>query len=190
MDKKINWVTFCKRTCDPKLAYIERLLTEAGISHKRDGQSMHGHIVLVPAEQEPEAWAILDRKARKDLGLPVRHGLTLDDIPDDHRAFHLDGFNPTRYEDCEAWWTDKPTDWIRPCVVFEVRGHIPDLTVALGILPTLEEAERVGREWMQEYGFDVVETYKGCGECAECLDAYEDPNDYAGMGWVRHDGRP
>lgn len=151
---------------------------------------MHGPIVMVPAEQEPHAWVILDRNARRSLGLPVRPNLSLEDVPDDHRVFYRSGFDPATFEDCAAWWIDKPSDWVRPCVVFEVCGHLPGLTVALWAFPTHEEAESVGKAWMQECGFDVIETYEGCGECEACLEACEDPNDHARLGWIGHNGRP
>ena len=113
---KIKWVQFTKRTEDPKLAYIERLLTKEGISHKREGQSFHGPIVLVPEDQLGAAEEILMLMARKVLLLPVHHGVTLDDVPDDHRCFYADGKTPgAMFEECEAHWLYKPSDWIMPC---------------------------------------------------------------------------
>lgn len=78
---------FTKRTEDPKLAYIESLLDAEAIPHKREGASFHAPILMVAAHRITEANAILARKARKELGLPVRYGVTLDDVPDDHRCF-------------------------------------------------------------------------------------------------------
>jgi hypothetical protein len=64
----MKWERFTKRTEDPKLAWLERQLTEAGIQHRRNGASFHAPILEVQADKIDEAWAILT---------PV------DDIPDD-----------------------------------------------------------------------------------------------------------
>jgi hypothetical protein len=61
------WVLFTKRTEDPKLAWLERRLAEAGIPSRRDGYSFHAPILKVPEQCLDKAWAILE---------PV------DDIPD------------------------------------------------------------------------------------------------------------
>ena len=83
----MNWETLCKRTEDPKLRYIEALLTSRGIPNRRNGDSWHAPILEVPTARFKDAWAILGLQARRDLDLPVRYGVTLDDVPDDHRAF-------------------------------------------------------------------------------------------------------
>lgn len=75
MKTKIKWVLFTKRTEDPKLAWLERRLDEAGIPHKRDGYSWHAPIMRVPEEFEDAAWEILT---------PV------DDIEDDDPQFQED----------------------------------------------------------------------------------------------------
>lgn len=67
-----NWVLFTKRTHDPKLAWLQERLTEAGIANKRDGYSFHGPILLVDAAKEVAAWDILT---------PV------DDVDDDDTRF-------------------------------------------------------------------------------------------------------
>lgn len=67
-----EWVTFTKRTEDPKLAWLERQLDAAGIPHRREGESFHAPILQVPKEHEAAAWKILS---------PV------DDIPDNARRF-------------------------------------------------------------------------------------------------------
>jgi len=53
------WVRFTKRTNDPKLRWLERQLTVAGIRHRRNGYSFHAPILEVPEHQEDAAWAIL-----------------------------------------------------------------------------------------------------------------------------------
>jgi hypothetical protein len=63
-----KWERFTKRTEDPKLAWLERQLTAAGIKHRRNGHSFHAPILEVQADKIDEAWEILT---------PV------DDIPDD-----------------------------------------------------------------------------------------------------------
>ncbi len=62
------WALFTKRTDDPKLAWLERKLTEAGIKHRRNGSSFHAPILEVEESKLDDAWAILT---------PV------DNIPDD-----------------------------------------------------------------------------------------------------------
>lgn len=54
------WVTFTRRTEDPKLGWLERQLDDAGIAHRRNGESFHAPILEVPEEQLDAAWQILD----------------------------------------------------------------------------------------------------------------------------------
>jgi len=71
-----SWELFCKRTDDPKLAWIERELDKLGIPHKREGRSFHAdHILYVDADRIVEADAILKRRVGR---------YTIDDIRDDH----------------------------------------------------------------------------------------------------------
>lgn len=67
-----NWVVLCKRTNDPKLAWLEYRLEGAGIRCRRNGESFHAPILEVDRSQEEEAWAILD---------------LVDEIPDDDPAW-------------------------------------------------------------------------------------------------------
>ena len=62
------WTMLCKRTEDPKLAWLEAKLTLARIDHRRNGESWHAPILEVDERRIDDAWAILT---------PV------DDIPDD-----------------------------------------------------------------------------------------------------------
>lgn len=55
----VNWVTFTRRTEDPKLAWLENQLTHAGVYHRRRGHSFHAPILQVPDEQLDLAWGIL-----------------------------------------------------------------------------------------------------------------------------------
>ena len=68
----VTFVRFTKRTNDPKLAWLESQLTEAGISHQRKGHSYHAPILEVESARIDDAWDILE---------PV------DDIPDNDPMF-------------------------------------------------------------------------------------------------------
>jgi hypothetical protein len=66
-----TWVMFTKRTEDPKLAWLERVLDGLSIPHRRN----HAPILEVPEFDLDKAYAILG----------VRVGrYTIDDIRDDH----------------------------------------------------------------------------------------------------------
>lgn len=79
----MKFVRFTKRTEDPKLAYIERRLTEAGIAHRRNGFSFHAPILEVDETKQDAAWAILDERVDMGDGATKR----LDDIEDDDILF-------------------------------------------------------------------------------------------------------
>ncbi len=83
----MKFETLCKRTNDPKLAYIESLLTERGIYHRRSGESFHAPILEVSSNKAEDAWKVLNLQGRKDLNIPVRFGVDLDSIADDHHCF-------------------------------------------------------------------------------------------------------
>ena len=68
----MKWEQFTKRTDDPKLAWLESKLDEAGIANRRSGRSCHAPIMQVDASKIEEAWDILN---------PV------DDIQDDDEMF-------------------------------------------------------------------------------------------------------
>ena len=74
----MKFVMFTKRTDDPKLRYIERLLDERGIAHRRNGHSFHAPILEVDETRHDDAWAL--------LGLDI-DGRRLDDIEDDDPMF-------------------------------------------------------------------------------------------------------
>ena len=57
-----------KRTEDPKLAALEKMLDEKGIPHRRNGHSFHAPIMEVAADRIGDAWSVL---------------LPIDGIPDD-----------------------------------------------------------------------------------------------------------
>jgi hypothetical protein len=76
----MNWKTFCKRTEDPKLATIERLLRERGIPSRRNGESFHAPILEVPEGHLEAAWALMDEDVYGD-------GVRFDDIEDDDPVF-------------------------------------------------------------------------------------------------------
>jgi hypothetical protein len=69
-----DWETFTRRTDDPKLAWLERQLTAAGIEHKREGKSFHAPILKVRTHELNAAWDILE---------PV------DDVPDDDPRWNI-----------------------------------------------------------------------------------------------------
>ena len=81
-----EWVTFTKRTEDPKLAYIEKRLDNLNIPHRRNGSSCHAPILEVQRQHLSIADAILEQ--RVDLSSGNRtYSKRLDDIPDDDRMF-------------------------------------------------------------------------------------------------------
>ena len=56
----MNFVRFTKRTEDPKLGYLEKLLATHGIASRRNGSSFHAPILEVPEADLDRAWALLD----------------------------------------------------------------------------------------------------------------------------------
>jgi hypothetical protein len=78
----MTWETFTRRTNDPKLAYIEHLLTLNSIPHRRNGESWHAPILEVPTgEFLNRAWELLS------LPLSPVDARPLDDVPDDDPFF-------------------------------------------------------------------------------------------------------
>lgn len=75
-----TWTTFCRRTEDPKLAFIEKLLDQRGIPHRRNGHSFHAPILEVPSQHADAAWKMLSEDIFGD-------GQRLDDIEDDDPVF-------------------------------------------------------------------------------------------------------
>ncbi len=62
---KPTWTMLTKRTDDPKLAYIEKMLDKRGIPHRRNGESFHAPILEVPADRLDEAWSMLSIKVNR-----------------------------------------------------------------------------------------------------------------------------
>lgn len=54
-----DWTDLTRRTNDPKLAFIERLLDEAQIDHRRNGESFHAPILQVRDQFMTAAWQII-----------------------------------------------------------------------------------------------------------------------------------
>jgi hypothetical protein len=77
-----QWVIFCKRTEDPKLAYIEWMLEGEGIDTRRNGHSFHAPILEVRDTQQDRAWELLKRPFDGE-----RNNQTLDDMEDDDPVF-------------------------------------------------------------------------------------------------------
>jgi len=142
----IAWTLALKRTSDPKLGYIEHLLTERGIPHKRDGYSFHGPCLYVPESHEEAVDALLRTPART-LGLPVRHGVSLDDVPDDHRSFIADDFNPRKYDYDSCWAIYTPTDFIPTCANTNPCGECQECVDAIE-----DENDVVGMGWVGRDG--------------------------------------
>jgi hypothetical protein len=76
-----GWEPLCRRTDDPKLAYIEEWLDLLGIPHRRNGRSYHAPILEVAEEDHDRAYQAI-------LMCPTRYGI-FDDIPDNHYRFVL-----------------------------------------------------------------------------------------------------
>lgn len=76
-----NWVSFCRRTCDPKLSFIEAWLDSLVIPHRRRGYSAHGPILEVPDLEYERAYdEILLAESDSWEGI-------FDDVPDDDPLF-------------------------------------------------------------------------------------------------------
>jgi len=67
-----NYVTFTRRTNDPKLAWLQIELNKAGIPNRRNGESFHAPILEVEEEGLDAAWKILN---------------PIDELPDDDPQF-------------------------------------------------------------------------------------------------------
>lgn len=76
-----DWQTFCRRTEDPKLAWIERHLTAMGIPHRRHGESVHAPILEVPRAYLEQAYAFLA------MPFDGEDDKTVDDMDDDDPTF-------------------------------------------------------------------------------------------------------
>lgn len=83
MTQTPNWVTFTRRTDDPKLRYLEARLDAMGIAHRRSGESWHAPIMEVPEADHDRAWALLGEQVDMGDGTTKR----LDDIDDDDALF-------------------------------------------------------------------------------------------------------
>ncbi len=81
---EIEWVTFTRRTDDPKLSWLERLLDVVVIPHRRNGYSWHAPIMQVPSDKHDECWELLNIEVTMPDGTVIR----LDDIDDDHPLFY------------------------------------------------------------------------------------------------------
>lgn len=77
---RTEWVVLCKRTNDPKLAWLCRTLSAAGIANKIEGRSFHAPLLWVKKQDEDRAWAILD---------------PIDDVEDDDPQFLATVFGKT-----------------------------------------------------------------------------------------------
>lgn len=126
-----QWTVFTRRTDDPKLTWLELQLTEAGIPHRRNGESWHAPILEVPADQLDAAWAILD---------PV------DDIPDDDPMF--DGTSDDTCATCGAWLTGGEYGEPRRCPFWPHREPCIDCGGLNTSTGTCEDCERrESQEW-------------------------------------------
>lgn len=105
----MNWVTFTRRTDDPKLAYLEERLTEASIPHRRNGESFHAPILEVPEEHLDRATDMLSDPYDVDDAL-----VPFDEIEDDDPLFRLaNGGAPHAPHDFDGVWrSDDPAPGI------------------------------------------------------------------------------
>lgn len=78
------WETFCRRTCDPKLAWMERILNMRGIETLRDGFAFHAPILKIRSSKFAAAWSFIDEVPP---GHPFGDNVTVYDAPDDHPFF-------------------------------------------------------------------------------------------------------
>jgi hypothetical protein len=74
-----KWVLFTKRTDDPKLAWLENALANAGIKSRRSGESWHAPVLEVKQRDLDAAWEIL---------------APIDDIADDSPRWSQDTHGP------------------------------------------------------------------------------------------------
>ena len=77
------WVLLTKRTNDPKLTWLEKKLASRDIPSRRNGEGCHAPILEVREQDEEKAWKLMWEPFSQDPGSP-----TIDDIEDDHPAFH------------------------------------------------------------------------------------------------------
>jgi hypothetical protein len=78
-----DWVTFTKRTDDPKLAYLEERLGALHIASRRNGHSFHAPILEVRECDLGAAWDVLQGLVEDADGNLV----PLDDLDDDDGYF-------------------------------------------------------------------------------------------------------
>lgn len=107
---KENFTQFTKRTEDPKLAWLEQQLTEAGIPHLRDGESFHAPILVVAKDRLGDAQAILDREIEHN-GVMT----SIDEIPDDDSlffGFDVSDMDPDEFDMDEVQGIYKPHDFL------------------------------------------------------------------------------
>lgn len=76
----ITWEPLCRRTEDPKLAYIEAWLDNLGIPHRRNGESFHAPILEVPQEAHDFCYEQILMSPDMEYGI-------FDDRPDDDWVF-------------------------------------------------------------------------------------------------------
>jgi len=69
----IEWVTFLRRTEEPKLCFIENALSKKRIPWRRKGHSFHAPVLEVPKDKQDAAWKVLTTR--------------LDNTRDDHPKF-------------------------------------------------------------------------------------------------------
>ena len=59
MPRVKNWAQFTKRTNAPKLTWLQKKLTEAGIPNRINGRTFHAPILEVPDDKLDKAWELL-----------------------------------------------------------------------------------------------------------------------------------
>ena len=84
----IEWESLCRRTNDPKLAFIEAWLDNLGVPHRRNGKSYHAPILEVPAEHLEFCDEQILKAPDLDYGI-------FDDRPDDDAMFQIERITMT-----------------------------------------------------------------------------------------------
>ena len=90
-----TWVSFTRRTEDPKLAYIESRLFDMNIPCRRNGHSFHAPILEVPENALQLAYGLLAEKFPEKF--PGRRK-TIDEMDDDDPAFQGYVHEPSEWD--------------------------------------------------------------------------------------------
>lgn len=93
-NREYDWVSFTRRTNEPKLNWLEAQLSALQIPNRRHGDSFHAPVLQVPRSYLNDAWSVLVQPVGQ-LFVGKNPDITFDDLPDDHFIF-------------ESWLGEKP----------------------------------------------------------------------------------